>query len=141
MGYFYDPSRLLFGDFMFPKARFAFLKLSLSCIIFIPLILVFSNSAAGAAAPAEIFSGVSLSAASPTVPPGGLLQIQVFVTEPKPILKGKQRVQAVASGASLLGAIPGAALPVAGIRDAALFSTGGDVSGVAVTGSSGTQFF
>jgi len=126
---------------MFPRARFAFLKFSLPSIVFLILIFVVSNSAARAAGPAETFAGVSLSAASPTVPPGGLLQMQVFVTEPKPILKGKQRVQAVATGASLVEAIPGTASPVTGIRDAALFSTGGDVSGVAVTDSSGTQFF
>src|SRR5690349_11617151 len=42
--------------------------------------------------PAAVFNGVSLSVASPTVPPGGLLQMQVFVTEPNPILKGKQRM-------------------------------------------------
>jgi hypothetical protein len=141
MGYFRDHSRLLSGDFMFPRTRFAFLKFSLLSIAFLTLICVLTGSPVRAGAPADIFSGVSLSAASPTVPPGGLLQMQVFVTEPKPILKGKQRLQAVATGASLLEAIPGAASPVAAIRDAALFSTGGDVSGVAVTGSSGTQFF
>ena len=37
--------------------------------------------------PAAVFTGVSLSVASPTVPPGGTLQMQVSITEPKPILK------------------------------------------------------
>jgi hypothetical protein len=86
-------------------------------------------------------TGPGLSVASPTVPAGGLLQMQIFMTEPKPILKGKQGVHSQQSQAlgfegegktsSLLGAL----------RDAAIFSPSGDVSGVAVTNSSGTQFF
>lgn len=84
--------------------------------------------------PQDIFTGVSLAVASPTVPPGGLLQMQVFVTEPKPILKGRQGVK---SGAALaaLGS------PLGTVRDAAIFSSGGDVSGVAVLGSAATRFF
>lgn len=86
-------------------------------------------------------TGPGLSVASPTLPPGGMLQVQVFMTEPKPILKGKQGIHAQQSQAldfegegktsSLLGAL----------RDAAIFSPSGDVSGVAVTNSSGTRFF
>jgi hypothetical protein len=91
------------------------------------------------------FAGVSLSVASPTVPPGGLLQMQVFITEPKPILKGRQRttLKTAPSAAASRGfmAEAAAAFPLGGIRDAALFSTGPDVSGVAVTTSTGTQFF
>jgi hypothetical protein len=81
----------------------------------------------------EVFNGVSLSVASPTVPPGGLLQMQVFITEPNPILKGKQRM-----------AMPAAAFapsPLGAIRDAALFSPRGDVSGVAVGRIGATQIF
>jgi hypothetical protein len=86
-------------------------------------------------APQDVFTGVSLSVDSPTVPPGGLLQTQVFITEPKPILKGKQ-------GMKLNGSLlPALASPLGAFRDAALFSTGGDVSGVAVTNAAGTQFF
>jgi hypothetical protein len=81
------------------------------------------------------FPGVSLSVDSPTVPPGGLLQVQVFITEPKPILKGKQGLR------SSRAAVANAAPPLGPVRDAALFSTTGDVTGVAVTGASGTQFF
>jgi hypothetical protein len=80
------------------------------------------------------FTGVDLSVDSPTVPPGGLLQTQVFITEPKPILKGKQGMK-TASAALVL------ASPLGALRDAALFSAGGDVSGVALTTSTGTQFF
>jgi IPT/TIG domain-containing protein len=79
------------------------------------------------------FVGVSLSANSPTVPPGGLVQMQVFVTEPKPILKGNQ-------GTKFSNAA-GVAAPLGSVRDAALFSPAGDVSGVAVNGTSGTQIF
>jgi hypothetical protein len=87
----------------------------------------------------ETFAGVSLSVASPTVPPGGVLQMQVFITEPKPILKGKQGVK---SGTAARAAIVfPAASPLGAVRDAALFSTGGDVSGVAVITTTGTQIY
>lgn len=99
-------------------------------------LLIVRPGIAASGGPEVTFSGVSLSVESPTVPPGGLLQMQVFMTEPKPILKGKQgvkasRAAAVAASASVLGPM----------RDAALFSTGSDVSGVAVTGAAGTEFF
>src|SRR5690242_9034472 len=141
MGYFRDYSRVLIGDFMLPRARFALVKFSPLFIVSLTLIFVLSGGSARAAAPGAACSCVSLSAVSPTVPPGGLLQMQVFITEPKPILKGKQRVKTAATAALLPQAIAGAVSPLAAIRDAALFSTGGDVSGVAVTGPSGTQFF
>jgi hypothetical protein len=86
-------------------------------------------------------TGAGLSVASPTVPPGGLLQMQIFMTEPKPILKGKQGVHAQQSQAlDFEGAGKSASL-LGALRDAAIFSPDGDVSGVAVTNSSGTQFF
>ena len=44
-------------------------------------------------------TGPGLSVASPTVPPGALLQMQIFMTEPKPILKGKQGVHSQQSQA------------------------------------------
>jgi IPT/TIG domain len=75
-----------------------------------------------------------LSVASPTVPRGGLLQMQVFMTEPKPILKGKQGVNPQAAQGNV-------ASPLGSVRDAAIFSPGGDVSGVAVTESGATRFF
>jgi hypothetical protein len=55
-----------------------------------------------------------------TVPPNGTMQIQLFTTEPKPILKGGQRV---AFAANFLG-------PVQGMG---VYSPAGDVSAVAVT--------
>ena len=79
-----------------------------------------------------------LSVASPTVPPGGVLQMQVFITEPKPILKGKQGVKSNAN-ANIVD--PAIASPLGAVRDAAIFSPAGDVSGVAVTVSGETQFF
>jgi hypothetical protein len=85
-------------------------------------------------------TGPGLSVASPTIPSGGLLQMQVFMTEPKPILKGKQGVHAQQSQA--LDFEGTKAVPLLGtLRDAAIFSPNGDVSGVAVTDSSGTRFF
>jgi IPT/TIG domain len=80
-----------------------------------------------------------LTVASPTVPPGGLLQMQVFITEPKPILKGKQGVNSRNANANVVA--PALASPLGPVRDAALFSPAGDVSGVAVTASGATQFF
>ena len=44
-------------------------------------------------------TGVSLAVASPTVPAGGLFQMQVSVTEPKPILKGRQGVKSAVGSA------------------------------------------
>jgi hypothetical protein len=87
----------------------------------------------------EAGTGAGLSVASPTVPPGGLLQMQVFMTEPKPILKGRQGVRsAIARPGTIAGA---SAFPLGAMRDAAIFSSGGDVCGVAVIHSAGTQFF
>jgi hypothetical protein len=72
------------------------------------------------------FAGVSLDLASQTVPPGGLLQMQVFITEPKPILKGGQKASFSARAALVS--------PLTTVRDGALFSPAGDVDGVAVLG-------
>jgi IPT/TIG domain len=90
-------------------------------------------SADGTGTPAA----VDLSVLSPTVPAGGLVQMQVFITEPKPILKGKQGVRSGTKAAITAAA----ASPLGPVRDAALFSSGGDVSGVAVNGAGGTEFF
>jgi hypothetical protein len=112
------------------------------------------------------FNGVSLSVASPTVPPGGLLQMQISLTEPKPILKGLQGVKfgkaATATAAvkaavaapfststsafgSAFTAAPAAQIappsPLGAVRDVALFSPDGKVSGVAVLRSGGPQIF
>src|SRR5215471_20771208 len=88
------------------------------------------------------FTGVSLSVQSATVPPGGLLQMQVFVTEPNPILKGKQGARYSTSRAAVLSPFAAAPPAVLGsIRDGALYSPGGDVSGVAVGKTGGTQVY
>ncbi|MBA3912444.1 MAG: IPT/TIG domain-containing protein [Acidobacteriales bacterium] len=75
---------------------------------------------------AQTFNGVELSVDSQTIPPGGLLQYRVFVTEPKPILKGGQCL--------LIGAGGAPASPLGRVRDGMLFSPAGDVDGVAVLG-------
>ena len=77
------------------------------------------------------FVGVSLDLASQTVPPGGVLQMQIFITEPKPILKGGQKATFV-SRAALVPAL-------GAVRDGALFSPAGDVDGVAVLGKGSIQ--
>ena len=79
-------------------------------------------------------TGVSLSVASPSVPPGGTLQVQVFMTEPKPILKGKQGLKSGGPARQFTSTL-------GPVRDAAIFSPAGDVIGVAVIGSASTQFF
>jgi hypothetical protein len=65
------------------------------------------------------FTGVSLKIPNETVPPGGMLQLKVFITEPTPILKGRQ---GVSFASPLLGSAQGLAT----------FSPTGDVSGVGV---------
>jgi len=73
------------------------------------------------------FAGVELRIPDETVHPGGMLQLKVEITEPKPILKGGQRAR---YQAQFLG-------PVQGI---ALFSPNGDASGTAVLSKGGAQF-
>jgi hypothetical protein len=76
--------------------------------------------------PGVVFTGVGLTVRNETVPPGGMLQIKVEITEPKPILKGRQGLKF--SSASL-GAVQGVAA----------FSPKGDVSGVAVIRNGNAQ--
>src|ERR1700733_544824 len=113
------------------STRFQFLKIRLW-----PAALTLLLVATGIAAQNDGGGGgdgaAGLSVPSPTVPPGGLLQIQVFITEPKPILKGKQGVRSNAKANLVDAAI---ASPLGAVRDAAIFSPAGDVSGVAVTAS------
>jgi hypothetical protein len=81
------------------------------------------------------FVSVSLFAQTPmelridneTVPPGGMLQLKVAITEPKPILKGGQKARFAAPFLS----------PPSGI---ALFSPAGDASGTAVLAKGGAHF-
>ena len=129
--------------------QMSFLRKSriVSQVVACGLTLVIANPgvAASNTEPAAVFTGVSLSVDSPTVPPGGTLQMQVFVTEPNPILKGKQGVKlAAVRAAALVAPVAAIAAPaplLGAIRDASLFSTSGDVSGVAVGKSGGTQVF
>ena len=94
-----------------------------------------------------VFNGVSLSVQSPTVPPGGTLQVQVFVTEPNPILKGRQGMKLGSARAALVPAAlsPDASLAPAAIlgsiRDAAVYSPTGDTDGIAVGKNGSTQLF
>jgi hypothetical protein len=72
------------------------------------------------------FVGVELTIPDETVPPGGMLQLKVQITEPKPISKGGQKSK---FQANFLG-------PVQGI---ALFSPAGDASGTAVLSKGAAQ--
>lgn len=73
------------------------------------------------------FAGVELTIPSETVPPGGMLQLKVQITEPKPISKGGQKSRFQAKFLS----------PPQGI---ALFSPSGDASGTAVLSKGAAQF-
>ncbi len=73
------------------------------------------------------FAGVELTIPDETVPPGGMLQLKVQITEPKPISKGGQKA---AYASSVFG-------PVQGI---ALFSPAGDASGTAVLSKGAAHF-
>ena len=74
------------------------------------------------------FNGVGLKIADETVPPGGMLQLKVFVTEPKPIMKARQMVSFTSTS---LGTA----------RGINLFSPAGDVSGVAVSSGKRMKFY
>lgn len=95
----------------------------------------------------DTFTGVELRIPDETVPPGGVLQLKVEVTEPKPILKGRQRVGLSTSKASTRSSVfnadasPLVSTPLGPIQGIALFSQKGDASGVAVSDTSGTRFF
>jgi hypothetical protein len=121
---------------LFPKLRL------LSLVVILPFaalpiatsVAVAKNGGGGGGG-----GNAGLSVASPTVPPGGLLQMQVFITEPKPILKGKQGVGSQNPNGNVVDSA--LASPLGAVRDAAIFSPAGDVSGVAVTASGETHFF
>src|SRR4051794_17646892 len=73
------------------------------------------------------FTGVELSIPDETVPPGGMLQLKVQITEPKPISKGGQRAR---FNANFLGTTQGIAL----------FSPSGDAAGTALLSPGAAQF-
>jgi hypothetical protein len=91
-----------------------FQSLILVCLVGVSLLGAFSPAVSAQITP------LGLKIQNQTVPPSGTMQIQLFTTEPKPILKGGQRV---AFAASFLG-------PVQGMG---VYSPAGDVSAVAVT--------
>ncbi len=76
---------------------------------------------------ADVFPGVSLRILNKTAPPGGLIQLTVIPTEPKPITSGRS-VVAFDQG------------PLDSVQGAALFSPAGDVSGAAVISGSQVRF-
>jgi hypothetical protein len=68
-----------------------------------------------------VFAGLSLSIADEIQPPGGVFQMKVSVTEPKPISTGRGRI-------SLLGTVP----VISSIDAVNLLSPSGDAAGAAV---------
>lgn len=70
------------------------------------------------------FNGLSLKIGNEIQPPGGVLQMKVFLTEPKPISTGRGRLLLSATAA-------------ADVESASLFSAAGDAAGAAVI--NGTQ--
>ena len=80
--------------------------------------------ATAAASAYAAFAGLSLKIGNEIQPPGGTLQMKVFLTEPKPISTGKGRM-AISTTAA------------ANIEGVSLFSTSGDAAGAAVV--HGTQ--
>ena len=82
----------------------------------------FQKKGGGEATPATPFPGVSLKVNNETVPPGGLLQFKLFLTEPKPMGRGTTH--------------PNIPTQPTGI---ALHDPSGHACGVAVLGSNGIQ--
>lgn len=89
---------------------------------------VFWLSAALAAAGSAYaaFTGLSLRIGNEIQPPGGMLQMKVFLTEPKPISTGKGKIAISATFA-------------ADVEGVSLFSTNGDAAGAAVIHGSRVQ--
>jgi hypothetical protein len=73
------------------------------------------------------FAGVELTIPNETVPPGGMLQLKMQITEPTPILKG---VQKTSFSSTFLSSPVGIAL----------FSPAGDASGTALLSNGGSHF-
>lgn len=75
---------------------------------------------------ADTFDGVSLKISDETLPAGAVLQLKLFLTEPKPIVKGSARAQL---DSSLITHLSGAYM----------YDPSGKTSGVAVLDSSGVR--
>jgi hypothetical protein len=104
------------------RYRTLMIRVSLLALLLILPTGLFAGSPADAP-----FQGVELTIPSETVPPGGMLQLKVQITEPKPISKGGQK-------ALFVGKMLGTPL---GIE---LFSPSGDASGTAVLSKGAAQF-
>ena len=74
----------------------------------------------------ETFNGVSLKTSSELIPVGGVLQVKLFLTEPKPIIKGSNRLLISQSF-------------VGGLRGAYMYDPSGTTSGVAVLDQNGIR--
>jgi hypothetical protein len=98
-----------------------FASLKSEFLILLCLLIVATPVICAAQAP-----GIELSIPNETVPPGGMLQLKVQITEPKPISKGGQKTR---FQAQFLG-------PIQGI---ALFSPSGDASGTALVSKGAAQ--
>ena len=77
---------------------------------------------------------LELRIADEIVPPGGMLQLKVEVTESKPILKGRQGVHFASQASQGLAGVPH-------FSGLAIFSVLGDASGVAVLSPGSVQFY
>ncbi len=105
---------------MKPFARVALVALSATlCISHVPLHAANGNDDGS---PSPTFNGVSLSVQNATVPPGGMFQFQLMITEPKPISTSSTR--------------PTTSTSTSGI---ALYDPLGITAGVAVLNGSGLQ--
>jgi len=98
------------------------------------LVVMLGSLSVYGARKAAAFAGVSLEIPSATVPPGGTLELQVNMTEPKPILKARQ-------GMLFGGQFATLASPLGSIRSGAVFSPSGDASAVAVLASGSAQVY
>jgi hypothetical protein len=89
-------------------------------------LLLVAGALASAGIIAAAFAGVSMKIGNETEPPNGVVQMKVFITEPKPI----------STGGTKLAMDEGAIDDIWGI---ALYSTAGDASGAAVVRGSAIQ--
>jgi len=100
--------------------NYSLLSVFLILAVTLPTSLFAVSGAAG-------FPGVEITIPNETVPPGGMLQLKIQITEPKPIVKGGHKT---AFAGKFLGTPQGFAL----------FSPLGDASGTAVLSKGAAQF-
>lgn len=89
--------------------------------VVVALLLTATNTRAG-----ETFNGVSLKITNETVPAGDVLQMKLFLTEPKPIVKGSMRSQLNSS-------------LITNLNGAYMYDPSGKTAGVAVLDSGGVR--